>query len=233
MYRLIVFIAFAASIAWMAVDPSFEPFVVILLTIAAVFRDEIHGVVGSKILSLTPRGALARDLSNARYSFTQEELVNPMILADLYGWISDLGEQIVSIDIAGANTSNRYHFDQITVREATPNPVVTAQREEASFSYQYLGRSYTGIHLLRVWDYGGGSGVFCAIMLVTLSSENAINIMPGEINRTKRFIIKKLSSVPLGDRYEGEVSYRFGLLSIGPCKGRATLRSSKQRLMVL
>ncbi|WP_284152216.1 hypothetical protein [Desulfofustis limnaeus] len=155
-----------------------------------------------------------------------------MIIADLWGCISDLGDQVVAVNIAGANNSNRF-FAEVTVSDDKPYPVVTAKSGEITFSYQYLGRSFSGINLLRVWSSGGGTGVFCAIVLVTLSAEAAVDIGVAGAKKVDRFIAKKIASLPLGDRYEGKVNYRFGLLTIGECTGSRFLRTSTQRMVVL
>ena len=127
--------------------------------------------------------------------------------------------------------SGKVLTDQVT--DDKPYQVVTAKRDEITFSYQYLGRSFSGVHLLRVWSSGGGTGVFCAIVLLTLSAEGAVDIGVAGAKRVDRFIAKKIASLPLGDRYEGKISYRFGLLTIGECIGRRSLRKSTQRMVVL
>jgi hypothetical protein len=155
-----------------------------------------------------------------------------MIIADLWGWISDLGDQVVAVNIPGSNSSNRY-FAEVAVSNGKPYPIVSAKGDEMNFSYQYLGCSFSGVHLLRVWSSGGGTGVFCAVMLLTLSAEAAVDIEVAGTKRVDRFIVKKIASLPLGDRYEGKISYRFGLLTIGECTGRRSLRTSTQRMVVL
>ncbi len=232
MYRLLTVIAFVISVAWLATAPSFEPAVACIASVAALFRDEFHGVIGLRMLSLTPRTAPIRNLANARYSFSRPEYVNPMIIADLWGWISDFGDQVVAVNITGSNSSNRY-FAEVAVSDEEPYPVVSAKADEKTFSYQYLGCSFSGVHLLRVWSSGGGTGVFCAIMLLTLSAEAAIDIEITGTKKVDRFIVKKIASLPLGDRYEGKISYRFGLLTVGECIGRRSLRTSTQHVLVL
>lgn len=233
MYRVFVLLAFGASVAWMYTSPGYEPFIGILITVGGLLRDEIHALVGAKTFSLTPRRGVIKDLSHAKYSFTSSELVNPLIIADLKGWLSDTGEQVIAVDVSGANESNRYFADELQVSDSESTPVVTAKHGNSSFSYQYLGRSWSGIHLLNTWESGGGSGVFCNIMLVTLSAEPAIQIAQSGIERKARLIVKMVASIPLGDRYDGRISYRLGLLTIGRCEGRASIRTRKQRILIL
>lgn len=104
---------------------------------------------------------------------------------------------------------------------------------EHTFSYQYIGSSFSGVHVLRTWSSGEGTGVFCSIILVTLSAESAIEVGLGGTKKIDRFIVKKIASVPLGDRYEGDIGYRLGLLTIGKCKSMRSLRTKSQHLVVL
>jgi hypothetical protein len=69
------------------------------MSIAAFFRDDIHGVIGEDVFSLTPKSKLVRDLDFSKYSFIEQDWINPRILEDLCGWISDSGDQIISINI--------------------------------------------------------------------------------------------------------------------------------------
>lgn len=232
LYKIISFIALFACIAWLAVDPGFEPFIGIIVGLAAFFRDEIHGVIGLSFLSLTPKASLIRNLKHSKYSFTEPEYINPKIIEDLVGWISDTGDQIVSINIIKSNKSNRY-FGDITVENTLGNPIVKAVAGGVSFAYQYIGHSFSGVHLLRTWYSGGGSGIFCSIVLLTISNDNAIEYDRQKTTKIERFIAKKIGLLPLGDRYEGEIKYRFGILTIPACSGQASLRNKKQRLLIV
>lgn len=232
-YRSLTFIAFVASVAWLVVAPGFAPAIACLAWVTAVLRDEVHGVIGTHLLSLTPRNAPIRSLVHTQYSFCRSEFINPMILEDLCGWISDTGDEIVSVDVLQANNSNRY-FGKVTVTDGETDAIVRTDRCDGSFfAYQYLGCSFSGLHLLRTWSSGGGSGVFCEILLVTLNAESAIKINPDRANKVDRFIVKKIGAISLGDRYEGKISYRYGLLTISKCLGMASLRHRKQRLVIL
>lgn len=213
--------------------PSYEPFIAIVATVAALLRDEIHGFIGAKRISLNPRRGVIGNLKHCRYSFTHDEFINPFIIRDLYGWLSDVGDQVVAIDISGANKSNRYFTEQVEVSGDKKTPIVSAKDGEQNFSYQYLGRTFSGIHLLRISDSGGGSGIFCSIMFVTLSLDIAVELSPNTTARTERFVVKKIGSLPLGDRYDGKLWFRYGLLYVGPSNRLETIRQSYQWLVVL
>ncbi|WP_298939364.1 hypothetical protein [uncultured Psychromonas sp.] len=233
MYRIINFCAFVACLVWLYVEPSPEPVVVLLLSTAGFFRDDIHGVIGKNIFTLTPKNKLIRDFSSSKFSFISSELINPRILEDLVGWLSDGGDQIVSINITESNMSNRYHGSITSEEIDSGYPIITSAHEEGAFSYRYLGCSFSGVHLIQTWDHGGGSGVFCNVLLVTLSQDSAIEYEKNKIGKVDRFVVKLVSSIPLGDRYEGALNYKFGFLSIPACKGIRSLRESKSTLLVL
>ena len=69
MYKIINSFAFIGCIIWLYVDPSPEPVVVLLLSVAAFFRDDIHGVIGKNIFTLTPKKKLIRSLGSSKFSF--------------------------------------------------------------------------------------------------------------------------------------------------------------------
>ena len=232
MYRTISFIALLACIAWLAIDPGFEPFVGSLVALAAFFRDEVNGLIGKNFITLTPKSSLVRDFRNFKFSFTELEYINPRIIEDLDGWISDTGDQIASINITESNNSNRY-FGDVKAKHIKGNPIVSWSNNEVSFAYKYVGCSFSGIHILQTWSSGRGTGAFCSVILVTISKDNAIKYKDGKPIKVERLIIKKIASIPLGDRYKGEIKYRFGILTIGVCKGMTSLRSKNEHMLII
>lgn len=233
MYKIINFSAFVGCIVWIWIDPSPESVVALLLSVAGFFRDDIHGIIGKNVFTLTPKNRLIRDLEAAKYSFTNSEFINPRILDDLIGWLSDVGDQIVSINIADSNKSNRYFGDITVEKNEADFPVVTCTYEEGWVSYKYIGRSFSGLHIVQIWSNGGGSGTFCNVLLVTLSLDSALEYNGRENEKRTRYVIKLIGSLPLGDRYEGKISYKFGFLSIPACNGFKSLREEKTRVLVL
>lgn len=233
MYKIINFCAFLGCIVWLYINPSPEPVVVLLLSVAGFFRDDIHGIIGKSIFTLTPKNRMIRDLELSKYSFVSSEFINPRILEDLIGWLSDTGNQVVSINVADSNRSNRY-FGNITHEKTKSGyPRVTSSYDDGWFSYQYLGRSFSGLHLVQTWSNGGGSGIFCNILLVTLSLDAALEYGKDRNEKITRFVIKLIGSLPLGDRYEGTVSYKLGFLTISACQGIRTLRERRSIMLVL
>jgi len=234
MYKIITRLAFLASIVWLYMEPSLEPVVALLSSTAAFFRDEVHGIIGFNFMSLTPKSTLIRDFSDYKYSFTNEKYINPKILEDLIGWISDIGDQVVSINISESNNSNRYFFDVSSSKKSSGKyPIVTAKEKNTIFSYQYIGCSFSGVHIIQTWSASDGVAVFCNILLVTVSNDSAIDFENEKYMKVNRLVIKKVGLIPLGDRYNGKIRYRFGLLSISACNSYRSLRTKNSHILVL
>ena len=242
-HRLVSYVAICVCIAWIIATPGIAPIVALCGLLLPMLSREYHTIIGLHILSITPKDKPIANLQHRRYSFVRPEYVNPLILADLEGWLSDSGDQVVAVNVTDSNSSNRYFATSITdnTTDTTDRatdifPIITATDERTTerYSYQWLGCSLNGIHLLRTWSSGGGSGVFCGIMLVTVTEEAAIAIGTRGITKRGRFTIKKIAYIPLEDRYEGTLTYRFKcLLTVGACPGLATARKAKQRLVIL
>ncbi len=232
MYKVINFLAFVGCIVWLLLEPSPEPVVVLLLSVAGFFRDDIHGVIGKNIFSLTPKTRLIRNLKSAKYSFVDSEFINPRILEDLVGWASDSGNQVISINIADSNCSNRYFCDVSHERLDNGYPRVTSSYDGEWFSYQYLGVSFSGIHLVRTWSNGGGSGVFCDVLMVTLCSDSVLDYREEKSMKNDRYVVKMVGLIPLGDKFEGRVSYKMGLLNIQTDDANKSLARKRMMLVI-
>jgi hypothetical protein len=233
MYKLINFTSFIVCLIWIYFSPSWEPIAAILITVAGFFRDDIKCIIGKNIYSLTPKNKLIRNLDEAKFSFINSEFINPLIIDDLSGWLSDKGDQIVAINLSASNNSNRY-FGEISNKEIIGEyPIVTGSINQNTTSYQYLGCSFSGIHLIKVWNTSEGTGVFYNVMLVTLSLDSSIQYESAKYSKVNRFNIKLIGTIPLGDRYDGIVYYKFGFLTIPACKGIKSLRIKKSRIFVL
>lgn len=152
-----------------------------------------------------------------RYSFVRDEFVHPLIVRELLGWLSDSAATIVSVDLAAANRSNRF------LGESTVQPVNGRVRvgwknvEGEYFWYAHIATSPSGVHMLECHDCVGGSGVFGSVCLLALEQDRSLyEEGSGKLFTRDRVLLKTLGSITLGDRYTGEISYRGGVLVIGP-----------------
>ncbi|HFG2036947.1 hypothetical protein [Vibrio cholerae] len=233
-FRTLSILAIIGSVLWFISEPSPEPAVVFVASLAAFFRDEVHGIIGAKFVSLSSRAAPIRDFQHYKYSFVSDNYISPAILDDLNGWVSDVGDQIVSINISDANQSNRY-FGKVDTRHVSGTfPVVDYKSDDKYLSYQYVGCSFSGVHILKLVSNYGGSGYFHSLLLVTVMADSCIEFeSTSKAIKKERFVIKKVGTIPLGDRYDGTVTYRLGFLTISACKGLKALRTKHERVFIL
>jgi hypothetical protein len=206
---------------------------VIITSIAALFRDDLHALVGLKFVSLSPRAKPIKNLYHLKYSFTNPGYINPAILDELRGWQSDSGNQVVAINLTDSNSSNRYFGEVNATPHHSENPIITFTHNETTVSYQYIGCSLTGVHIVKLVSNYGGSGWFHSLLLLTIAEDIGVNGLPDKLKRNERLSIKIVGSIALGDRYQGEIRYKFGILFISACGGAKTLVSKKQKLLVL
>jgi hypothetical protein len=154
------------------------------------------------------------------YSFVRDELVHPLIVRELLGWLSDPAATIVSLDLATANRSNRF-FGEFSVQRANRRAHVSWKSADREFFwYAHIATSPSGVHMLECHDCTGGSGVFGSVCLLALEQARSLYEQGnGRLFTRDRILLKTLGSITLGDRYAGEISYRDGVLVRGPDEG--------------
>ena len=101
------------------------------------------------------------------YSFVHAPYVHPLIIKDMETWLSDTGDQVIAINLLDAQGSNRY-YGKGNVRAIEGKcPSVYWEKERELFGYRYIGMMDSRIHVILTSSWGGGSGVFKSLMLVT------------------------------------------------------------------
>ncbi|ELA4932455.1 hypothetical protein ACJPQX_22705 [Vibrio vulnificus] len=233
-FRIVNVLVLFGCVYWFATDASPEPVIVFLASIGTYFRDAVHGVIGSRFISLSSRNPLIRTFTNQKYSFISDTYISPAIIEDLNGWLSDTGGQVVAVNIADSNGSNRY-FGDITVESVADGyPIVRFQDNEKTIVYQYVGCSFSGVHILRLTSNYGGSGSFNYLMLLTLTTDSSVDFERETKATSKdRLVVKKVGSISLGDRYNGHISYKWGFLHISPSDSMQCLKDKKEKVFVL
>jgi len=157
----------------------------------------------------------------ARYSFTRDEFVHPLVVRELLGWLSDPAATIVAIDLTLANRSNRF-FGEFSVNAREGRAWVKWVGTHAeSFTYAHIATSPSGVQIVECYDCGGGSGVFGSVGLFSLECDRCLEEdgRATKMYTRTRVLLKSLGSITLGDRYAGKITYQDGLLIIGPDEG--------------
>ncbi len=188
-------------------------------------RDRWYRIVAGEAPGAVVRAAPYMSFGNCRYSFVRDEFIHPLILMELLGWLSDTDETVVAVNLTAANQSNRFFGELTPSRHDDGTLLVQWRNGNESFTYTHIATSPSGIEMVRCWDWGGGSGVFGRVGLFYLEQDRALEYVSKHSAELKpiltreRAIIKTLGSIPLGDRYDGKITYSGGVLSVGPDVG--------------
>ena len=163
------------------------------------------------------------------YSFVREPFINPEIIRDFSTRLSDLGDQVVAINLLSSQNSNRYslYSGDLGVNEKDgqcPFVYVENRDKTTRFGYQYIGMTEAGVHVLYTSDWGGGSGVFKRLMLLTIEFDAGIDCCDWDRQTvirddSRRLLIRKLGEFGLGDRWSGQLGVNGNELRIGRDEG--------------
>lgn len=152
------------------------------------------------------------------FYFDKEPFINPRLIADMTTWLSDNGDQVVAIDLNGAQHCNRYFAETKTQATKGENLYVYFEEDGESFGYQLIGKTDSGIYVLETSSGGEGSGVFKELMLVVIERDKNLCYRKEqavvELNND-RLVIKKLGIISLGDRYSGLLKVKGDSLYVG------------------
>lgn len=161
------------------------------------------------------------------YSFDHPPYVHPKIIQDLSTWISDIGDQVVAINLLDSQKSNRY-FGDILVREVSgDSPFIYVKEEKfhetSIFGYQYIGTTKSGVYVLRTSSSGGGSGVDESLMFLTVRRDKGLSVDWDKLSirpERERIVLQKLGEIVLGDRWNGKLRIEGNKIFIGKDQGR-------------
>lgn len=178
------------------------------------------------------------------YYFNKEPFVHPAIIEDLSNWVSDSGDQVVSINVTESNHSNRYfgeykhkttEYGNMDLYHNSGNPYVYIWRENAckegndihspSFGYDLIGK-IDDIYILHTSESSCGTGVWHDLIFLKLEEELGFNYIKAQnilkLNK-KRIVVHKLGEIPLGDRYEGFIRIDKNNIIIGKDTGMSVI----------
>jgi hypothetical protein len=162
-------------------------------------------------MSLLPPPAAAGEpstaavIAEARRAFTVGgKPIPPEIFRDFGdGDLADSGPIWVTVDIKAATGSNLY-FDDIKQDGrwfSQKKPATNAEPEQQT-GYSYYGATENGLLVVVASYSGGGSGNFITLHILDIAGARAFD-SEGKIYQ--RINLTNVRSVPLGDRWNGEI----------------------------
>jgi hypothetical protein len=161
--------------------------------------------LGSPQASAGGAPSTASLVAEVRHAFTLEgKPIPPEIFRDFGdGDMADSGPIWVTIDAKAATGSNLY-FDDIKqdgrwFSQKKADPKAGTQEETG---YSYYGATANGLLVVVASYSGGGSGNFITLHILDVAAARAFD---SEGNIYQRVNLTNLRSVPLGDRWNGEI----------------------------
>lgn len=158
---------------------------------------------------------IGRHWQHLRYSFVREEFVHPLIIKELFGWLSDRHETVIAVDLTSSNRSNRFWGDYSVQQFDGVNWIHYDNKGGGYFKYCHLGASSSGIHIVHCVENGGGTGVFNSLLFLVLQTDTGIFSDMEGMEVRERILLKTLGSIALGDRYFGKLLFDNAILHIG------------------
>ena len=177
-----------------------------------------------------------------KHLFFGGQPLHPLIVQEFITWLSDSGDQIISINLRDAFSSNRYCCDdsfsvkltekRIVVRTdftkdyGTHNDDYISQEDcgagSCTFTYAHLGTTDNGAMVIQVWESGGGSGLFSTLLFTKVKERMGANFdyaNPSNLAFDKQqIVLEKLFSISLGDRQETSISVNGNFVVLNDTK---------------
>ncbi len=150
----------------------------------------------------------------SRYAFHQEEYIHPHIVAIMMGNLTSDEEMIVTVDIGVADRKYSY-MGGYEVTELMGHTWVQWKSAPRDYTmYRYIGASPSGVQMIAAIVSFGGSSSFGFVLLFRIDTDQTF------VNERERTLLTLLDAIPLGDRYEGAIEYKNGVLNIAADEGR-------------
>ncbi len=179
----------------------------------------LAGLVLLAALCAASTASAEAPLDELRRAFTLGgKPVPPEIFRDLGdGDLGDSGPILVTVDVKAAIGSELYG-DEIKrnggwVVQARPAAGTLNGAEESA--YEFRGRTSNGLIVVVASYSGGGSGVFYTLHILDAAADRAFDA-DGKV--AQRIDLTVLRSIPLGDRWEGDVTIAGNIVRIATTK---------------
>ena len=164
-----------------------------------------------------PTPAIREALAELNARFTvRGHPVHPGLIERFDRWESDSAEPaVVSVDALAAAGSNEYSDDSVK-REDDGQVTIMKEGGRGYFGYKWLGSVAPGMHVVRAFANGGGSGIFETLFVLRASAGTG----QGPDGPYPQLLISVVRVFPLGDRDEASVTVRPNTIIISKSRYR-------------
>ena len=224
---------------WKYVVSGTAVFAAVVSLLVFLFGTDVIGrLVGGEMVDGTRNGAAQTESLErhprlyATYSFKKAPFVHPKIINDFVGYISDVGDQVIAINLLDSQDSNRYFGEILITPQRDPMEpswpwVHSVDGEESAekelgelwgqpwYAYQWVGSTPSGLDVLHVRNSGGGSGIFNWVVFTRIEVDQGLDypLARDVENRTEaarpafraRELLRFVGRIPLGDRWLGTI----------------------------
>jgi hypothetical protein len=181
-------------------------------------------LLGGSCMHFPNQSALPAKKGSLSYSFNEKPYVHPKMVWELMPWISDTDKQMLSLSVSGWEGSNRYYEAIVKKKFNDGHEFVyytCRMGEHLRFGYVYHGKSDSGIHVLETIENTSGSATFVSLFLCRLTIESKYEIEDGKLGiEEAREVLHLIKTIPLGDRWTGDITVNGNQLKVGPDRGR-------------
>jgi hypothetical protein len=170
-------------------------------------------------------------VAEARHSFTLDgKQIPPEIFRDFGdGDLADSGAIWVTIDLKAAIGSNLY-FDDIAKNGDWIIQKKIGPDANEETAYTYIGATENGLLVALAAYSGGGTGDFITLHILDIASGRGFGA-DGDLY--DRINLTNLRSVPLGDRWDGEVTIAKNMVTIVTTRAGPADQSGTRKTTVI
>lgn len=175
-----------------------------------------NAIVAILLLAVaTPAWSASTDaaLKELRQSFTiDHKPVPPQVFADFGDAdMADSGSIRITIDVLAAIGSNLYFGEIARSPMGWLSQKKEVEKQTEEISYRFAGATRNGLLVVTAAYSGGGSGDFVTLHILDAAVARAFD---SEGKRYDRLNLTVLRSIPLGDRWQGEIKITGDAIAI-------------------
>ena len=174
---------------------------------------------GEKAAAGAPPALVQRLLQEVNAHFTlQGKPVDPRLVEKFQTFLSDSGPPaVITVDLlAAAGNGNEYYEPDVKVQDGVVS-IEHKDPEGSGFAYKWLGTVRPGLHVVKTFSSGGGTGVFMDLYFFRIYRGTGRD-EKGPYDQVLMTLVR--TPVILGDRDDGAITVEPGRVVIGKSRYR-------------